>query len=324
MKKNSRQICKMGLLAATAGCATLAAVGEGLFRFALKRRLSPIAGPGTFTMKFIPLSLKDFQHPYFDKDWWEKQDSRPISVIANDGAMLNGVWFHQTHNPSGKAVLLLHGYGGRGRHMQNYAQVYWERGYDLFIPDARAHGKSEGAIIGMGWLDRLDELVWLQEIIHRLGETAQIVLHGVSMGGATVCMTCGECLPRQVKCAVSDCAYTSVEDEFDHLLHFMFHLPREPVLSAAQLVARLHGCYDFRDARALKQVAKSKTPLLFMHGEADTFVPFSMMKRLYDASPASLRAMHAFPGAGHGQSLTYSPEDYMKVLDEFLNRFIPA
>ena len=61
-----------------------------------------------------------------------------------------------------------------------------------------------------------------------------------------------------------------------------------------------------------------------MHGEADTFVPFSMMKRLYDASPASLRAMHAFPGAGHGQSLTYSPEDYMKVLDEFLNRFIPA
>ncbi len=317
-----KQIWKAALLAGTAGCAALAAAGGGLFSFALKRREKPMMAPGSFTMKFIPVSAEDFQNPRFEKDWWERHEGQPLSVLAHDGVRLSGTWFRQVQNPSKKVALLLHGYGGKGRHMQNFAQIYWERGYDLLIPDARAHGKSEGRFIGMGWTDRLDELVWLQEIIERIGEDAQIVLHGVSMGGATVCMTCGETLPAQVKCAVSDCAYTSVEDEFAHLLDLMFHLPREPVLSAARLTARLHGYYDFREASALRQVARSKTPILFIHGEADTFVPFSMMQRLYDAAPVSLREKHAFSRANHGQSLTYSPEEYIAVLDEWLSRYI--
>ena len=88
------------------------------------------------------------------------------------------------------------------------------------------------------------------------------------------------------------------------------------------MTARLHGYYDFREASALRQVARSKTPILFIHGEADTFVPFSMMQRLYDAAPVSLREKHAFSRANHGQSLTYSPEEYIAVLDEWLSRYI--
>ncbi len=88
------------------------------------------------------------------------------------------------------------------------------------------------------------------------------------------------------------------------------------------LTARLHGCYDIRQADALKQVARSRTPILFVHGEADTFVPFAMMERLYQAAPDGLREKHAFPGANHGNALTHSPERYMRVLDEWLERYI--
>lgn len=322
MKKNGRRIFKSTLLAGTAGFVALAGAGKCLFSFALKRKDKPVMAYGSFIMQFIPVSAEDFQHPRFDAEWWDRQEGQPLSVIACDGVRLSGVWFRQPQNPLKKVALLLHGYGGKGRHMQNFAQVYWERGYDLLIPDARAHGNSEGKYVGMGWTDRLDELVWLEEIIARVGEEAQIVLHGVSMGGATVCMTCGEALPAQVKCAVSDCAYTNVEDEFAHLLGLMFHLPREPVLSAARMAARLNGYYDFREANARRQVAQTKTPIMFIHGEEDTFVPFSMMQKLYDAAPVSLREKHAFPGANHGQSLTHSPEEYIAVLDEWLNRYI--
>lgn len=324
MNKTGKQLLKAGMIAGAAGGAALAAVGEALFSFALRRREKPIAGPDAFVMKFIPLSIDAFKNPCFDEDWWKKHKARPLSVIARDGVRLSGTWFHQQENPSKKAALLLHGYGCRGEHTNHLAQIYWERGYDLFVPDARAHGKSEGPFIGMGWMDRLDELVWLHEIIGRLGEGAQIVLHGVSMGGATVCMACGEKLPAQVKCAVSDCAYTSVADEFAYLLDFMFHLPREPFLSAVRLIARLHGYYDLKDASAVRQVAKSETPILFVHGEEDTFVPFFMLRQLYDAAPAGLREQHTFPGAVHGQSLTHSPEEYIEVLDGWLGKYIEA
>lgn len=310
------------LFAGAASGAALAAAGEGLFSFALRRRKNPMLGAGSFIMKFIPISVDGFQNPVFDDGWWETHAGQSLSVIARDGLRLSGTWFRQAENSSKKAALLLHGYSADGHMMQSFAQIYWERGYDLFIPDARAHGKSEGTLIGMGWLDRLDELLWLQEIIARMGDDAQIVMHGVSMGGATVCMTCGETLPPQVKCAVSDCAYTSVEDEFGHLLGMMFHLPRQPMLSAANLAARLHGCYDFKDASALRQVAKTQTPILFVHGDEDTFVPFSMLQRLYDAAPASLREMRVISGANHGQALAHSPEDYIASLDAWLGRYV--
>ena len=66
------------------------------------------------------------------------------------------------------------------------------------LPDLRGCGESGGAYIGMGWPDRKDMLHWIDWIIRR-DSGAQIVLYGISMGGATVMMTAGEELPEQVK-----------------------------------------------------------------------------------------------------------------------------
>ncbi|MDW7650471.1 MAG: alpha/beta hydrolase [Bacillota bacterium] len=79
--------------------------------------------------------------------------------------------------------------------MAGYARFYLEeRGYNVLLPDNRGHGESQGHYIGFGRHDRLDCLQWVDEIISRNGEDSVIVLHGVSMGGATVLMV-KSCLP---------------------------------------------------------------------------------------------------------------------------------
>ena len=88
-----------------------------------------------------------------------------------------------------------------------------EQGWNVLLPDMRTHGESEGKYIGMGWLDRLDVLKWI-DLIRERDEQAQIILHGVSMGGATVMMTSGEALPENVRAVIDDCGYTSVWDIF--------------------------------------------------------------------------------------------------------------
>lgn len=76
----------------------------------------------------------------------------------------------------------------------------------------RGYGNSEGNCVGWGFNERLDLVGWISWVVRRDPE-AEILLHGVSMGGATVLMATGGALPKNVKAAVSDCAYASIEAE---------------------------------------------------------------------------------------------------------------
>ena len=66
-------------------------------------------------------------------------------------------------------------------------------------------------------------------------KNAEIVLYGVSMGGATVMMASGEDLPGNVKAIIEDCGYSSVWDEFSYQLQALFNLPEFPLCSFLQL-----------------------------------------------------------------------------------------
>lgn len=188
----------------------------------------------------------------------------------------------------------------------------------MLTPDMRAHGESEGKYIGMGWLDRKDVLQWIDFIIAR-DPQAEIILHGVSMGGATVMMVSGEELPENVKGIVEDCGYTSVWDIFADELAYLFHLPTFPMLDAANLMSKIRAGYDFREASAVKQVAKSTVPMVFIHGSEDNFVHTDMVYEVYEAcqTPKELLVVE---GAGHGQAYQMDPELYFTTVFDFLDR----
>ena len=114
--------------------------------------------------------------------------------------------------------------------MSPYAYKYYTLGYHLLMPDLRGHGKSEGNYIGMGWHDRLDILKWI-EFILKEDKEAEILLHGVSMGAATVMMVSGEDLPPNVKVIIEDCGYTSAKDQLSYKLKSMFKLPSFPFIN---------------------------------------------------------------------------------------------
>lgn len=223
-------------------------------------------------------------------------------------------------NSNNKWVLTVHGYTSKGIYMSNYAKRFYDMGYNILIPDLRGHGESEGNYIGMGWYDRLDILKWIDLIIKE-DENAKIVLHGVSMGAATVSMTSGEELPINIKAIIADCGYTSVWEQFSHQLKAMYSLPNFPVMTASSAVARFKAGYDFKEASALKQVAKSKTPILFIHGDEDDFVPYRMMDELYNATSSDKEKL-TIKGAGHAQSSKVDPNLYWSTIENFINKYI--
>lgn len=257
------------------------------------------------------------------RDWVNNQPFERWQITSFDGLTLQG-YFLEAKAPTNKTVVMAHGYLGRATDMGLYGEYYYEElGYNLFTADARGHGESEGDYIGFGWHDRLDYVQWIERIIDELGPETEIVLHGLSMGAATVLMTSGEPLPKQVKAVVADSPYTSVHDMFAYQMKRMFHLPSFPVLNTTSLVTKFKAGYSLKEASALEQVQKTSVPILYIHGRADTFVPTDLTEQLYAATQSD-KELFLVEGASHGEAFVINHDQYVETLRHFLETYGPS
>lgn len=254
------------------------------------------------------------------KQWYGECHSQPMSIRSFDGLNLYGEFVPSDNANSNKYVILIHGYTGSRQEMYTFGKDYHEKDYHVLFVDLRSHGNSEGRYITMGWLDRLDILKWIHLLVQK-NPNAQIVLHGVSMGAATVMMTAGENLPPQVKACVEDCGYTSVEDIFASELSTLFHLPAFPFLYVTSRLSKRRAGYSFQDASCIGQLKKCQVPMLFIHGDADCFVPYDMMRPLYDAC-ASPKEQYIVKGAGHVESRCVDLDAYNEKVFTFLQKYV--
>lgn len=250
------------------------------------------------------------------KEWLAGQPQDDVWVTSTDGLRLFGKFFPCGN--SKKTVICFHGYTSEGLNdYSTLARFYLENGYNLMIVDQRAHGKSEGTYIGFGCLDRLDAKIWIDYVVGRVGEDSSILLHGDSMGAATVLMTTGLKLPRQVKAAVSDCAFTSAWDVFCAVLKNMYHLPPFPIMQIANQMVKKRAGYELDECNAKREVAKAEIPILFIHGKDDSFVPCSMVYELY-GNCQSQKKLVVVDGAGHVESCYKNPESYEEAIRSFI------
>lgn len=258
------------------------------------------------------------------KERKERLLARPrmdVSIRSKDGLRLRG-----TYIPNGdekKIVICFHGYTSQG--MNDYiglSDYYLRHGFSMLLPDARAHGRSEGTYIGFGCLDRYDALCWIRWMVHKAGDDVQILLHGTSMGGATVLMATGLELPAQVKGIVSDCGFTSAKEVFTHVLHSMYHMPAFPMMQIASMVNRKKAGYGLDDCNSLREVRKATVPALLIHGSGDNFVPCSMCDRIYNNYACKQKTKLIVEGAAHAESYYKDPAAYEAALDAFIGGII--
>ncbi|MGK0551397.1 alpha/beta hydrolase [Enterococcus faecalis] len=252
------------------------------------------------------------------RTFWESEFAEDHWLQVNQ-TKLYARLFHPFPESS-RWVICVHGYRSTGKRDMSYIALrFAEEGYNVLVPDLRAHGKSSGETIGMGWLDRLDLLRWISYVIS-LNDQAEIVLMGGSMGAATVMMTSGEKLPYNVKALIADCGYTSAYDECQALLRSALQLPAWPILPLANYLARKKAGYTLKAASAVAQLKKNDLPALFIHGTGDQFVPYEMLKENVAASQG-LKESLTVPGAPHFSSSIYEPERYFGTIFEFITRY---
>lgn len=251
--------------------------------------------------------------------WLNSISKKEINIQSNDKLQLFASEF-KLSNESNKWIILVHGYTSEQSSIYDIARHYSDKGYNVLTPDLRAHGLSEGKYVGMGWLDRNDLLLWIDYLLKNY-RNSEIILHGVSMGAATVMMASGENLPTNVKLIVEDCGYTSVWDIFSFELKLRFNLSTFPVLNAASFITNVRTGYNYKEASSIDQIKKSVTTILFIHGNADEFVPVNMAYKLYDNANIN-KELIIVDGAGHAESRLADEELYYGSIFSFIDKYL--
>ena len=249
---------------------------------------------------------------------WLEENGREMYINSDDGLTLHG---YLAENPlsDNRYAVVCHGYSSKATDMSYFAKSLYDMNFSVLAVDARAHGKSEGSLIGMGYLEKRDIILWINEIT-KADPDAKFILYGISMGAATVLFTSGESdLPSSVKAVISDCAYSRVYEQIGCTVRgYIPVIPDFPIVDSASVVCELRGGYSFRDASCIDAVKRSRTPTLFIHGSSDYFVPFYMLDILYNNAGCPKEKL-VIDGAAHAQCAATNPDLYWSTIKNFIN-----
>lgn len=270
-----------------------------------------------------PIRIERSKWRKVNNEYLYSLDPEDISLKNKDGLNLKA-WFVPADEPTKKFVICVHGYNCNGPDEFSHMLKFYhnEKKYNYFLPDLRGHGRSEGNRIGFGYLDSKDILEWIDYLVKRFGDDIEIILHGISMGAATVMLVNESNPPEQVKLVIEDCGFTNAFEEMVCTVKDKTGWNLPFLISLGNFWCRLLAGYNLKkDADPLGKMDKAKNPILFIHGDADTFVPTYMCHKLYDACKVDKDKM-IVSGAIHAFSYYDAKDEYEKKVTEFIDKYI--
>ena len=257
------------------------------------------------------------------EDYYERRDSaaeamrgtphQRFEIKSNRGETLHGFYFPCGSKLSEKIVFIVHGY--HSEHAETagmFREYYHSRGFDIFACDNTASGESGGRVFGYDVLESEDCLRWLDFLLEEFGSDIRVVIHGFSLGGATVLKMSDRC-PDCVKFIVEDSGFIDAREILRPQLG-----PLYPIMYA---INRLVGGYDLADSDVRENITNSKLPFLIVHGSDDPTVPFSMAPRIYELCPSDKDFLFV-DGARHIECIHNAKAEYEARLDAFIEKYI--
>lgn len=242
-----------------------------------------------------------------------------VYITSHDGLKLHGKFYEGKKDKP--VIIFFHGYRANAtRDGSGIHTLGTEKGLNILVITQRAHNESEGKTITFGIKESMDCLSWIDYVKERFGEDKKVILWGISMGAATVMTAAGRDLPENVLGIGADCGYSSAKDILKSVIKGM-KLPVEPSYWLVKLGARIYGGFDVEEISPVEALKKAKVPVLFIHGEADDFVPCYMTHQNYEAC-VSDKSLVLVENAGHGMSYYVDMKKVNEGVFAFLDKIM--
>lgn len=243
------------------------------------------------------------------------------TTIPGDGVML-AAWFFEQARSSSCAVVMLHGFGGSRAEVLGASPIFWDRGCDLLLYDARGHGDSSRGLLTYGAHERQDLRLVIDWLMTRTGlQRERIGLIGWSYGAATAIQAASEV---DIAFVIADSSFSSLADIANVQAERQFGGWARAFVPGALLVSGLRAGFDPSDAAPANVIGDVEAPVFLVHSRTDGFTPVEHSRLIYERSDQA-RTRLFIPGwdAAHAYSYPVDPVAYTAAVDGFIDEFAP-
>jgi hypothetical protein len=221
-------------------------------------------------------------------------------------------WLIRPRAQNGDAVLLLHGLGDNRVGMTGYAQLFLAHGFTVLLPDARAHGASDGPLATYGLIERNDIHEWV-DFLRSQSHPRCIYALGESMGAAQLLQSLDT---HSNFCAVAaESSFVTFREIACDRMGQPFHLGSwigrtllRPLVEVAFLRARWKYHLDMQQISPEDSVSHTNIPVLLIHGQIDSNIPVRHSEAIHAGNPKT--QLWEVPAADHCGAISAAPEEF--------------
>ena len=245
-------------------------------------------------------------------------DVEEVSFLSLDRMRLRGLWIPgRKGHPT---VVLCHGYFKSLAEPFDVGVALNEAGYNVFLFDFRACGRSGGRFTTVGYKETWDVQAAVRFVSERYGRGPVGVL-GISMGAAAAIIAAAQM--EEIAAVVADSAYAHLEGVMRKKIpDFTPVRWVAPVGWISVLIGEAMAGGRLRRVRPVEYVGRiSPRPLLFVCGERDSYIPAEQPGELFEAA-GEPKEMWIAPGSDHAVARLDHPKEYMRRVMEFFNRYL--
>lgn len=256
-----------------------------------------------------------------------------VKFTTADGLTLGG-WFIPAAKPADSSeqaglpvvrgegcqgtILIGHGYPFDKANILSHVLFLHSR-FNLLLVDFRYFGESEGAYTTAGLLETQDVEAAMAYLKTRPDvDPARIGAMGFSMSAAAMLMA----RHSDIRAIVADSPYASLEDLVARQFFFLPGPTKTPFVALTRWYAQALFSVDVRQAAPERIVQDLKSPLLLIHGEADTQIPVEHTRRIAAQADPATTEVWIVPGADHGLVHALEGPQYELRVREFFERYL--
>ncbi|MBW4646530.1 MAG: lysophospholipase [Goleter apudmare HA4340-LM2] len=247
-----------------------------------------------FPTNEITKTPKLFNLPY--EDVW-----LPIKLPSGKVELIHG-WWIKAKQSNAKVLLYLHGNGLNISANIKHASRFHQLGFSVLLIDYRGYGLSEGTFPNETQVYQDTITAWNYLVQQRQIPPSQIFIYGHSLGGA-IAIDLAINRPEAAGLIVES-SFTSIRDVVAHRNLFQM-FPVDVILT--------------QRFASIQKLPKLNMPVLFIHGTADSTVPYFMSQELYAAAPEPKRLI-LVPGAEHNDLADVAGAKYLRWVDTFVQK----
>jgi fermentation-respiration switch protein FrsA (DUF1100 family) len=224
-----------------------------------------------------------------------------VRIATADGETLQAWWLE---HPSPRAqVIFFHGNGGNLSLWLGLLADMRHRGFSVLGIDYRGYGASTGSPSEQGLYRDADAALGVFAARFRQSGVP-VIYWGRSLGSAIAAYAATRAAPDAL---VLDSPFPQAGALLggDPIMRFLY----------------LFSSYSFPTSRFLQTY---DGPLLVVHGDVDSIVPFSAGRAVFDDARSARKSFAVMRGAGHNDLDTVDPGSYWKALDALVGTLEPG